>query len=60
MQLRISGQHVGGGRGMAFWYAAEPNQDGPIFGSKDNWKGLGIWFDSYNPKVRLFFCFDLR
>ncbi|KAI9284404.1 legume-like lectin family-domain-containing protein [Umbelopsis sp. AD052] len=52
MQLRISGQHVGGGRGMAFWYAAEPNQDGPIFGSKDKWNGLGIWFDSYNPKTK--------
>ncbi|KAH8550988.1 legume-like lectin family-domain-containing protein [Umbelopsis sp. PMI_123] len=52
LQLRISGQHVGGGRGMAFWYAAQPHQDGPIYGSKDKWVGLGVWFDSHNPKTK--------
>jgi hypothetical protein len=57
LQLRISGQHVGGGRGMAFWYAAEPHQDGPIFGSKDKWRGLGVWFDSHNPKAS--YCFSM-
>jgi hypothetical protein len=50
-QMKIVGQHVGGGRGMAFWYARDTHQDGPIFGSKDNWNGLGIWFDSSSPKV---------
>lgn len=51
LQMKIVGQHIGGGRGMAFWYTKEANQDGPIFGSKDKWKGLGIWFDSSSPKV---------
>jgi len=51
-QMKIVGQHVGGGRGMAFWYARDTHQDGPIFGSKDNWNGLGIWFDSSSPKTK--------
>lgn len=51
MQLKISGQHIGGGRGMAFWYTNDPNKDGPIYGSKDNWRGLGVWLDSATPQV---------
>lgn len=51
LQMKIVGQHIGGGRGMAFWYTKDANQDGPIFGSKDKWNGLGIWFDSSSPKV---------
>ncbi|KAJ2956157.1 hypothetical protein NQZ79_g7940 [Umbelopsis isabellina] len=51
MQLKISGQHIGGGRGMAFWYTNDPNKDGPIYGSKDNWRGLGVWLDSATPQT---------
>ena len=56
MQIKVLGQHVSGGRGMAFWYAKDRNQDGPIYGSKDKWKGLGVWLDSSNPKVSVRSC----
>ncbi|KAG9064625.1 hypothetical protein KI688_002883 [Linnemannia hyalina] len=40
---------VGGGRGLAFWYAEERAADGPVFGNKDKWKGLGVFMDSADP-----------
>lgn len=33
---------------QALWYTEERGQDGPIFGGKDQWKGLGVFFDSYD------------
>lgn len=32
---------------MAMWLTKERAQAGPVFGSKDNWEGLGIFFDTY-------------
>lgn len=52
MAFKVSGSHMHGGRGMAFWYTKEPMPDGPIFGARDQWDGLGLWLDSANPKVR--------
>ncbi|KAG0289983.1 hypothetical protein BGZ96_006523 [Linnemannia gamsii] len=40
---------LGGGRGLAFWYTEERAVDGPVFGNKDKWKGLGIFMDSADP-----------
>jgi hypothetical protein len=51
IRFRVSGSHLHGGRGMAFWYAKEPMVDGPVFGSKDKWDGLSVWLDSANPVV---------
>ncbi|KAI8886725.1 hypothetical protein K501DRAFT_213266, partial [Backusella circina FSU 941] len=51
MDFKVSGNHINGGRGLAFWYAKEPMVTGPIYGSKDKWTGLGIWLDSMNPKT---------
>jgi hypothetical protein len=34
--------------GMALWYAKERNVDGPVFGSKDNFRGMGIFIDTYS------------
>lgn len=42
-----------GGRGLAFWYAKENNEPGPVFGSKDKWDGLSVWLDSANPIVSI-------
>ncbi|UYV62757.1 LMAN2, partial [Cordylochernes scorpioides] len=35
------------GDGMAIWYAKEPLLLGPVFGSKDNFYGLGVFLDTY-------------
>lgn len=51
MSFRVSGNQLHGGRGMAFWYTQDKLPEGPIFGAKDQWKGLSIWFDSADPKV---------
>ncbi|KAK5808535.1 legume-like lectin family-domain-containing protein [Linnemannia elongata] len=40
---------LGGGRGLAFWYTEERAADGPVFGNKDKWKGLGVFMDSADP-----------
>ncbi|KAI8138747.1 concanavalin A-like lectin/glucanase domain-containing protein [Fennellomyces sp. T-0311] len=49
--FRVSGSHMHGGRGLAFWYTKEAMGDGPIFGAQDKWDGLGIWLDSANPRT---------
>ncbi|XP_037574883.1 vesicular integral-membrane protein VIP36-like [Dermacentor silvarum] len=35
------------GDGFAVWYAREALELGPVFGSKDQFSGLGIFFDTY-------------
>ena len=40
-----SGLH---GDGFAFWYTSEKNTRGPVFGSKDKFSGLGVFFDTFN------------
>jgi hypothetical protein len=34
-----------GGLGLAFWYAAKRGIAGNVFGSSDQWDGLGLFFD---------------
>lgn len=33
---------------MAFWYTQDRMVSGEVFGSKDYWRGLGIFFDSFD------------
>ncbi|UYV62867.1 LMAN1 [Cordylochernes scorpioides] len=33
---------------QAFWYTDRRGVEGPVFGSNDNWNGLGIFFDSFD------------
>lgn len=35
------------GDGLAIWYAKEPLTAGPVFGSKDQFFGLGVFLDTY-------------
>jgi lectin, mannose-binding 2 len=42
--FRASGTERGG-MGLAFWYAAKRGLGGNVFGSIDQWNGLGIFFD---------------
>ena len=30
------------------WYTKTRAEEGPVFGSTDNWNGLGIFFDSFD------------
>ncbi|KNC99959.1 uncharacterized protein SPPG_05331 [Spizellomyces punctatus DAOM BR117] len=39
-----SGLH---GDGFAFWYTTDKEQGGPVYGSKDQFTGLGVFFDTY-------------
>jgi mannose-binding lectin 2 len=43
-----TGKHPGlAGDGFAFWYTTEKEMEGPVFGNKNGFNGLGIFFDSY-------------
>lgn len=47
-EFRIDGKAgVTFGDGMAVWLTDERAQTGPVFGSKDRFRGLGIFFDTY-------------
>ena len=30
------------------WYTTERMEEGPVFGSRDKWHGLGVFFDSFD------------
>uniref|UniRef100_A0A1I7YI54 L-type lectin-like domain-containing protein n=2 Tax=Steinernema glaseri TaxID=37863 RepID=A0A1I7YI54_9BILA len=36
------------GDGIAIWYAQDPNQLGDVFGSKDYFRGLAVFLDTYS------------
>ncbi|KAK3836622.1 MAG: legume-like lectin family-domain-containing protein [Linnemannia elongata] len=48
-QFKAFGQGQVGGKGLAFWYTQERAIDGNVFGSKDQWKGLGVFLDTADP-----------
>lgn len=35
------------GDGFAFWVTTHKGEGGPVFGSSDNFEGLGVFFDTY-------------
>ncbi|CAJ0960082.1 unnamed protein product, partial [Mesorhabditis belari] len=37
--------------GIALWYLADPALPGPVFGVNENFKGIGIFFDTYKNDV---------
>ncbi|KAI8801295.1 vesicular integral-membrane protein VIP36 precursor [Cladochytrium replicatum] len=44
------------GDGFAFWYSTEREEPGPVFGNKDKFTGLGLFFDTYpNGRARYVF-----
>lgn len=58
LSFQIGGPQTLGGDGLAFWYAKDAGQEGPVFGSRDRWLGLGVFVDTYdndgardNPRV---------
>eukprot|EP01088_Endostelium_zonatum_P011376 TRINITY_DN25501_c0_g1_i1.p1 TRINITY_DN25501_c0_g1~~TRINITY_DN25501_c0_g1_i1.p1 ORF type:complete len:528 (+),score=139.30 TRINITY_DN25501_c0_g1_i1:41-1624(+) len=58
MEFKVGGGGKYGADGLAFWYTQDSKKTGPVFGSKDYWKGLALIFDSFdndqrgdNPKI---------
>jgi mannose-binding lectin 1 len=46
--FRVNGRGRLGADGLAFWFTDERSPEGPVFGSADNWKGLALFFDSFD------------
>jgi len=46
--LKISGRGRVGADGMAIWYTDKIGHEGSVFGSNDQWVGLGIFLDSFD------------
>eukprot|EP00795_Rhopilema_esculentum_P003768 gene3768-15050_t len=46
--FKVTGRGRVGGDGLAVWYTEETGSSGPVFGASDNWKGMGLFFDSYD------------
>ena len=40
------------GDGFAFWFVEDPNHPGQVFGSKDMWNGIGVFFDTFDNGQR--------
>ena len=36
------------GDGFAVWYTKEHGETGPVFGNRDYFTGLGVFFDTYS------------
>ena len=47
VEFKIHGKNSLYGDGFAFWLTKARAQQGPVFGSADNFEGLGIFFDTY-------------
>lgn len=47
-EFKVDGQATNTyGDGLAMWLTDERAQSGPVFGSKDYFTGLGIFFDTF-------------
>jgi len=46
--FKISGRGRVGGDGLALWFTETAGEQGPVFGSSDKWKGMGLFFDSFD------------
>ncbi|KAH6568770.1 hypothetical protein BASA50_003078 [Batrachochytrium salamandrivorans] len=52
-QFKVSYEGGISGDGFAFWVTKGHAEEGPVFGSKDKFEGLGVFFDTYaNSKVK--------
>jgi len=48
LTFRVTGRGRIGADGLAFWYTAAKGVEGPVYGSSDQWIGLGVFFDSFD------------
>jgi hypothetical protein len=61
MTFQVSGARLGAD-GFAFWAVEEPKKEGSAYGYANQWKGLGVIFDTYdndggrnNPYIAVIF-----
>ncbi|KAJ3398370.1 hypothetical protein HDV05_002581, partial [Chytridiales sp. JEL 0842] len=47
-EFNVNGMGHMVGDGFAFWYTKDRATEGPVFGSGDEFTGLGIFFDTYS------------
>lgn len=57
--MRVNGRGRIGADGMALWYTDKVGTEGPVFGSNDNWNGLGIFLDSFDNDAQVNFTIFL-
>lgn len=48
IEYEISGGGARGADGMAFWYTAEGKHEGIAMGSKEEFKGLAVFLDTFD------------
>ncbi|ESO01927.1 hypothetical protein HELRODRAFT_122015, partial [Helobdella robusta] len=48
VKFTVTGRGRLGADGLAVWYTTERGIEGPVFGSKDQWNGLGVFLDSFD------------
>uniref|UniRef100_A0A8C5WCE8 L-type lectin-like domain-containing protein n=1 Tax=Leptobrachium leishanense TaxID=445787 RepID=A0A8C5WCE8_9ANUR len=48
VSLRIMGHGQEGTEGLAIWFTREPGRVGTVYGSTDQWDGVGIIFDTFD------------
>ncbi len=46
-EFKLHGDSTTPGDGFAFWFAEKKEIEGKVFGSTDNFVGLGVFFDTY-------------
>jgi len=46
--FRVTGRGRIGADGLALWFTQAKGVEGDVFGSSDQWNGLGIFFDSFD------------
>jgi len=46
--IRVTGRGRIGADGMALWYTNDRGTEGEVYGSSDEWKGVGVFFDSFD------------
>ncbi|KAK2955630.1 putative ERGIC-53 like protein [Blattamonas nauphoetae] len=49
-EIQVFGGKQSGADGMAFWYARDPQEIGDVYGSRDQWTGLSVIFDTYDNR----------
>lgn len=50
--FRVNGRGRLGADGLAFWFTDAKYPEGPVYGSADHWRGLGVFFDSFDNDAK--------
>jgi hypothetical protein len=56
MDFEIGGGGSRGADGMALWYVAEPKKEGISMGSAEEYRGMAVYFDTFDNDGQVQFC----